>query len=80
MNFAPDDFASVHRRKRLAAWLGTLKGPGKPVRTTFEGLAWTNNPDALRISAALQNARNPYAGALGSVGAHLMDLNLWRVP
>lgn len=29
MNFAPDTFESVHRRKKLAAWLATLKGPAK---------------------------------------------------
>lgn len=29
MNFAPDTFESVHRRKKLAAWLATLRGPKK---------------------------------------------------
>ncbi len=29
MNFAPDTFESVYRRKKLAAWLATLKGPAK---------------------------------------------------
>lgn len=29
MNFARDDFATIHRRKKLAAWLSTLRGPAK---------------------------------------------------
>lgn len=29
MNFVPDTFESIHRRKKLAAWLATLKGPPK---------------------------------------------------
>ena len=30
MDFARDDFETIHRRKKLAAWLKTLKGPKKP--------------------------------------------------
>lgn len=33
MNFVTDTFESIHRRKKLAAWLATLRGPRgeKPV-------------------------------------------------
>lgn len=32
MRFEQDTFESVHRRKRLAAWLAMLKGPKKVLR------------------------------------------------
>lgn len=31
MNFVTDTFESIHRRKKLAAWLATLRGPQKRV-------------------------------------------------
>lgn len=54
MNFAPDNFETTHRRKRLAAWLGTLRGPVKVLRTSTNsavatsggggGTSWTLPP------------------------------------
>jgi len=38
MNFAPDTFESIHRRKKLAAWLATLRGPKKAPRLTCRHL------------------------------------------
>lgn len=47
MDFQRDDFASIARRKKLAGWLLTLKGPAK------------KRPD-MAMMAALQNTANLY--------------------
>ena len=77
MNFTPDDFESIHRRKRLAAWLKTLKGPPKPTLGQKLGLSIE---EMLRNANIMNRAQNPYAQSIGAVGNHLMDLNLWRIP
>lgn len=83
MNFAPDDFASVHRRKRLAAWLGTLKGPAKAKAkvwwddpsvflayegTSSRGFGGITSTQISGIPNAWVPYRNPYANALNSLG------------
>lgn len=47
MIFVQDTFESIHRRKKLAAWLATLKGPTKPQ---------TNAPNFGALSAYMDSA------------------------
>lgn len=76
MNFAQDTFESVYRRKKLAAWLGTLRGPAKLTAVDFSQIANAYSQNAqLVMCAALQNAvmpryvgqQNAVLGALGNI-------------
>lgn len=59
MNFIQDTFESIHRRKKLAAWLATLKGPAKAPTVSFhEALR-----NAIIMQANLQNTYNTQTAA-----------------
>lgn len=55
MDFVRDDFSTIHRRKKLAAWLSTLRGPAK-AKPDYSALANASFQQSMQAQALNQAA------------------------